>query len=307
MELLYLFERIRTPWLDSIMLGITELGGEIFFMALAIVLFWCIDKRAGYYVLTTGFVGTVVNQFLKITFRVSRPWVRDPQFTIVEGARAAANGYSFPSGHAQNAATVFGCLALMLSKRWIKIMLWAAYGLVVISRMYLGVHTPWDVGISVILGLGLCFGLRPLFVSIDKHPKRMYGLLLGMIVMATAFAVYVEAYPFPLDIEADNLANARKNAYTLLGAVSGMATAYWLDTRYIHFSVRGSFPAQLIKSGVGLALIVALRVVLKFPLKALFDGHAAADAVRYYLIVVFAAAAWPLAFPWICRRFPDRK
>ena len=49
--------------------------------------------------MTVGFFGTLVNQFLKLVCRVPRPWVRDPNFTIVEAARADATGYSFPSGH----------------------------------------------------------------------------------------------------------------------------------------------------------------------------------------------------------------
>ena len=38
--------------------------------------------------------------------------MRDPNFTIWEGARAEATGYSFPSGHSQNAVGAFGSLAL---------------------------------------------------------------------------------------------------------------------------------------------------------------------------------------------------
>lgn len=304
MQLLYLFEKIRAPWLDAIMLTITELGGEIAFMALAIVLFWCFSKRVGYYVLTVGFAGTLMNQFLKIACRISRPWIIDPEFTIVEGARGAATGYSFPSGHTQNAATVLACPALVVKRKGLKIALWTLYVLVAVSRMYLGVHTPYDVGVSVVLGLALAFVLRPVFAGIDEKPKRMYALLIGMLAAAAAYLVYVEVYPFPADVEADNLAHAVKNAYTLLGAVGGMLLAYWLDRKYIHFDVKGSLAAQLIKCGLGLALTIGLRVVLKAPLRALFGGAPFADAVRYFLMVVFAAAVWPMTFPFICKKFP---
>ena len=113
MKVLYWLESIRAPWLDAVMLAISQLGGEILFMAIVIALFWCMDKRKGYYLMTVGFFGIVANQFLKLVFRVSRPWIRDPEFTIVEGARAGATGYSFPSGHTQNAAAVLGCPARM--------------------------------------------------------------------------------------------------------------------------------------------------------------------------------------------------
>ena len=97
MEILHALESIRCPFLDAVMYGITQLGGEAIFMAVAIVVFWCIDKSKGYFILTVGFLSTVVNQFLKLIFRVPRPWVKDPEFTIVEAARSDAGGYSFPS------------------------------------------------------------------------------------------------------------------------------------------------------------------------------------------------------------------
>ncbi len=305
MKLLYFFEGLRAPWLDRIMLLITELGGEIFFMALAIALFWCYSKRMGYYVLTVGFTGTLLNQFLKLACRVSRPWVKDPSFTIVEGARAAATGYSFPSGHTQNAAASLGCMACETKRKTLRAVLWVLYALVAVSRLYLGVHTPWDVGVSLVLGLALMFALRPLFRDIEQQPKRMYALLGGMAGLALLYLLYTQLFRFPADIEVENLNSGIKNAYTLLGAVMGMIAAYWLDQRYIHFSVRGSAGAQIVKCVLGLALTVMLRAVLKAPLNALFQGAPAAHAVRYFLVVLFAAGVWPMTFPWICKKLPD--
>ena len=90
MEFLYFLEGLRTPWLDAAMSAVTHLGGELVFLVVALVMFWCLDKRQGYYLLSVGFMGTLVNQFLKITCRVPRPWIRDPYFSIVESARAEA-------------------------------------------------------------------------------------------------------------------------------------------------------------------------------------------------------------------------
>ena len=47
---------------------------------------------------------------MKLSFQIPRPWVLDPNFTIVEQAREAATGYSFPSGHSQSAVGTFGAL-----------------------------------------------------------------------------------------------------------------------------------------------------------------------------------------------------
>ena len=87
MKLLYLLESLRTPAGDWLMSGITHLGGETAFLAVAIFIFWCVDKHEGYYLLTVGFLGTVLNQFLKLLCRIPRPWVLDPDFQIIEAAR----------------------------------------------------------------------------------------------------------------------------------------------------------------------------------------------------------------------------
>lgn len=58
---LYALESIRTPALDKIMSVITLLGGELFFMVIAVTVFWCVSKREGYYLMIVGFFGTVIN------------------------------------------------------------------------------------------------------------------------------------------------------------------------------------------------------------------------------------------------------
>ena len=111
MDILKALASLRNPVLDKLMQGVTYLGEELVFMAVALILFWCVDKWKGYFILAVGFIGTILNQFLKLAFRVPRPWVKDPSFEIVESARNGAGGYSFPSGHTQNAVGTFGGIA----------------------------------------------------------------------------------------------------------------------------------------------------------------------------------------------------
>ena len=110
MNFLKWLESVRTPFFDVFFSLITHLGEETVFIVVGLVFFWCINKKQGYYLLSVGFLGTVINQFLKLTFRIPRPEKLSPGFTIVESAREAATGYSFPSGHTQTAVGVFGGL-----------------------------------------------------------------------------------------------------------------------------------------------------------------------------------------------------
>ena len=296
MELLYWFETIRTPALDAAMSLVTRLGEETFFMVAALFVFWCVDKRRGYYLLAVGFTGTLINQWLKIVCRVPRPWVRDPHFTIVESARDGAAGYSFPSGHTQSAVGVVGGVARFTRRWWLRCVCLVLLVLVSVSRMYLGVHTPADVGVSFAVTAVLVLLLYPLIESTLWFPGRMYVILGVLLGVSGAFVAFVELFPFPADVDGANLAGAVKNAWSMAGAVGGMLLACLFDNRLLQFPNRAPWWGQLVKLLGGLVLVVLVKSLLKAPLLALCGGHQAAHALRYFLMVLTAGALWPMTF-----------
>lgn len=305
MEVLYWFESIRNPVLDTFMQLVTELGSETFFLVAALVMYWCVDKRRGYYLMSVGFLGTILNQFAKLACRVPRPWVKDPNFTIVESARADATGYSFPSGHSQSAVGSFGVIAVTAKRAWVRWLSVVLLILVPVSRMYLGVHTPQDVLVGTVTALLLVWLLRPMVYSEKKW--ALPALMGGMLLCAGAFVAYCELWQFPAGIDEENLFHAIKNAYTLLGAISGMLLAYFLENRYVKFTPRAVWWAQGLKILLGLGLAVALKSGLKEPLLALTGGHGTAHFIRYFLVVVFAALLWPMTFQWFSRLGSGKK
>lgn len=296
MDILYALEKIRTPFWNGVMSAVTQLGGEVIFIVAAVVVFWCVSKWEGYYLMTIAFCGTVLNQFLKLICRVPRPWVRDPNFTIVESARAEATGYSFPSGHTQNAIGLFGGMARWGGRRWVRLGLTALALVIAFSRMYLGVHTPADVGVSLVLAAALVLGLYPLMRRAQENPRYMGYVLAAMLVVSGAFVVFVEVYGFSADTDAENLASGIGNAWKMLGAVAGMTLAWLLDRRYIHFETQAVWWVQVIKVTVGMALLLAIKSGLKAPLLALLGHEGLAGGVRYFLVVLVAGAVWPLVF-----------
>ena len=305
MKVLYALESIRTPWLDTVMAAITHLGEETVFMVAALFVFWCVSKRHGYYLLAIGFAGTVLNQFLKLLFRIPRPWVLDSDFTIVESARAQATGYSFPSGHSQNAVGTFGGIARFTRRKWVRVAAIVAAVLVPLSRMYLGVHTPLDVGVAAVIAVALVFALYPLMERSDSRHGVMGAVLAVMLALAVGYLLFVSLYPFPADVDAANLASGVENAWKLLGATVGMLVGWWLDVRFIHFDTRAVWYVQLIKLVGGLALLLGIRAALKAPLAAAL-GAGAGGAVRYGVMVLFAAAVWPMVFAPLCHALEKR-
>ena len=302
MEVLYWLESIRNPVLDTLMLIFTEFGNELLFIAAGMIMFWCIDKKQGYFVLLTGFFGVYLNQFLKITCRIPRPWVQDPNFTIVEAAREAATGYSFPSGHTQTAVGCWGALAVCRKEKWVRIVGIFLALLIPFTRMYLGVHTPWDVGVSIIIALILIFVLWPLFNEFGTRRKLMYPLMGILTAIGIGFMLYVTLYPFPADIDPDNYSHAVDNAYKFLGCALGMWIIYEVDSRFVKFETKtAKWWAQIPKLLIGLVLVLGVKSGFKPLLNLIFDGHGIAHTIRYFLTVLAAGCLWPLTFKWFAK------
>lgn len=305
MSFLYFLESLRCSILDAFFSIITLCGDETVFMAVGMIVFWCVNKYQGYYLLCTGFAGTVINQFLKILCRIPRPWVKDPNFTIVESAREAATGYSFPSGHTQSSVGLFGGVARWNHHLWTRVIAIALCVLVPLSRLYLGVHTPLDVFVSLGIALLLIFGLYPLFRKAEHSPRLMYGILAAMTVLVTAYLCYVCFWNFPESVYAaeniHNLESARKNGFTLFGCMIGFLLVYTADLKWIHFETNAVWWAQILKALGGLSAVLLTKELLRSPLDALFGGSLWGRSVRYFLMVLVGGILWPMTFPFFSK------
>ena len=299
MEFLYLLEKIRVPVLNEFMLAITTLGEETAFLVIALVLFWCVDKYVGYYTLSVGFVGTILSQFMKLWFRIPRPWVLDKNFQAMEQAIPAATGYSFPSGHTQSAVGTLGSVAYTTKYKVVRIIAIVLAVLVAFSRMYLGVHTPLDVGVGMLISVVLVFALRPLVFH--NQQKRMPWLLGGMVLLGIGYLCYLLFWPFSDAVKADdNYLHGLENAYTLLGALFGLVIVYIVDEKWLHFSTKAVWWAQILKVVLGLVLVLIVKSGMKGLLNMLL-GESLGRMMRYCLIVVVAGILWPLTFRWFSK------
>ncbi|MBQ9058342.1 MAG: phosphatase PAP2 family protein [Atopobiaceae bacterium] len=301
MDFLFFLEGLRVPGLNEFMSALTWLGHPYLFLLVCISLMWCVSKRQAFYIMVVGITGTVINQWLKLIFRIPRPWLLDSQLSIVESARSEALGYSFPSGHTQFAVSITAGLIASSKKLWIRILCAVLLVAVPFSRMYLGVHTPLDVGVAAGLALALTIVIWPFFKDDESFEKNALWVLCVMAVLALAFVVWVHVMPFPADIDAHNLEEGVKNAWLLLGCSLGLIVSHVVDSRWLHFDVSGTAQTQALKLVFGLAITIGLVLGLKPALIAIFGDVMWISVIRYFVPVVFAGCIWPLTFPWFAR------
>ena len=297
MSILYYLEKIRTVFFDQLMSYVTLLGSEMFLMLGALIMLWCINKKWGYYLLFVSSIGTTINQFLKNLFEIPRPWIKDPNFKIVESARSAATGYSFPSGHTQTITGFLGGIARILKKWKYRFALIFVILLVAFSRMYLGVHTPLDVFTSLLIGTMLVFVLYPFF----KNEHHELSLMIIGVLLAIGHVLFMEYKATGVIVMDDNLVDGLKNAYTCLGLALSLPVISYIDRKYLKYPTKAVWWAQIIKCVVGLALLIGVRTLLKDPLLALTNGHNIADCIRYFLMSFVGGALWPMTFKWFSK------
>lgn len=292
MQFLELLTEIRNPVLTAANMVITTLGGGTLYIALLCLIYWCVDKKFAYRLGIIYILSGMAVHSLKIIFRVPRPWVRDPSFNVVKAAKAGAGGYSFPSGHTQNTTAFLSTIAYKCKKPVLKVLCYIGIFLVMLSRMYLGVHTPTDVGVAFLLTL-----IISLYVnhygenySIDVktiHKINFFMVLLSVAVTALAIYLYVTVPELP----ASKLIGTVK--YT--GAAVGFIIGLCVEKKYIRFNEKATtFPKQILKFTIGIIVSLALHKGLSFIIKTFFATILPLYFIEYALVFVFVICVYPI-------------
>ena len=192
----------------------------------------------------------------------------------------------------------FGSIALWSKRNWLRIVSALLIVLVAFSRMYLGVHTPLDVGVSLGVAAVLLAVLYPLMKKIEGNRKGMHILLAVLAGISLAQAVYMTV---TLSGEtAPELVSGLKNAYKMLGAVIGMVVVYELDERFIRYPTHAEWWAQILKVILGLVLTLGVKE-LCYAVFSVIEWEPLSRLFSYFLMVIFAGAVWPLTFRWFAK------
>jgi undecaprenyl-diphosphatase len=291
MEILRLLEGIRTPFLDTAFGLITHLGEQMIIILIFCAVYWCINKKMGYVMGVIFFLSALFVQGLKIVFRIPRSWLEDPNFTIVESARAEATGYSFPSGHTQAATAYLGPLGAMLKPKWVKAILFALPVLVAFSRMYLGVHTLQDVVVSLLITFTIVFFAVRFFDKETESKKRDLFLSALIALCAVIVIVYAAVLYHGNIVEASQL----RDSVIAAGAALGAAVGLFVERNYIRFSVKApNIFIQVLKYVLGIAGLIGVQEGAR-----IIGSGLIASGIRYFLMIIWLTVVFPL----IIKRF----
>jgi membrane-associated phospholipid phosphatase len=163
-EIILWLQGLRSPGLDMVMLSISALGSSYAYMVMLPLAYWLMDRRRGWLLALVFLLSMQVNGVLKEFTETLRPFQVDARIALV-GPRPLT--YAFPSCHAQGGLIMWGGLAAMRPSVLPATIYGSIIFLVGLTRLYLGVHSPLDVGAGWALG-GLGLGVALLLFKLDE-------------------------------------------------------------------------------------------------------------------------------------------
>ncbi len=293
-------------WLFPIMKGITVLGNEEFYLLILPALYWCISQPIGLQIGIMVLVSSGINFHLKLAFHSPRPyWVSQDVKNIVSNT-----SFGFPSGHAQNAASIWGLMAVKMRRGWIKSLFALLIILIGISRLVLGVHFihdvigGWIIG-GVILGLFILLNkpLSTMFMNMSFRIRTAATFLisLGMILIALLFASPLMNYNIP-EVWINNVGGSfhplnLEGIFTISGVFFGLLSGVYLLQEEGGYSAAGTLWKRILRYPVGLIGVLVLYLGLDF----LFPQEASSLSMtlryfRYLLIGIWISYGAPRVF-----------
>ncbi len=280
---------------------------EVVLVIMALI-YWCASKSIGTDLLMGWTGNRVVNGLLKVTACVYRPWIRDARIVPDSAAMAAATGYSFPSGHSMNAASLYGGGAIRKELPGVlRVFLAIIFVLIAFSRIFLGVHTPQDILIGSAAGLLVMWLTTKLMERIEANPQMDIPVMCAVIAVAIAVAIFAAVKSYPEDYDAAGKllvdgAKMAKDTYKGVGWCIGFFAGWVLERRYIDFSTDLPFITRMTRLVTGLFSYYAVTLILKEILNSSFSTVAATILISF--IQTFYVT---FVFPWCIKRWEKQE
>lgn len=283
-DLIKLLQRMSNGFTDALFLGITQFGTELAFLAVAVVLYWCIDKQYAYRFFNVYILGVAMTNFLKLGFKRPRPF----DAYRVRSIGAPEPTYSFPSGHTESIASVSTLLTIQYGKRYraVPYVCGAITLLVMVSRMYLGQHYLSDVFCGLTAGIFFAIAFNAL-LSVFGDKEELF-LIPNLIISAVLMAV----------LGGTGMLNSPSGADILkgLGAFVAFGIGYFIEKRYVGYDVKSNRVWWKVALRLVVGLGVAIGIQQGFKLFLPEGMPMLYCFLRYFLMAAWAVLAAPALF-----------
>ena len=279
-----------------------ELNTVIVIMA---IIYWAVSKEYGTFFLMGWSGNRLVNGFLKVTFCAYRPWVRNPRIIPFGNSMTTATGYSFPSGHTMNAATVYGGSAVQNGlPKILRIFLAILVALVAFSRIFLGVHTPQDILVGAGAGMIVMWLTMLLMKWLKEHSEKDWRVLCIGAALAILVALYagLKSYPVDYDSEGNVLVEGKKmmnDTFKGVGYCLAFLIGWILERRFVRFSTDIPGVQRVIRVVVGLVGYYVVSLILNTLIKEWIPGSVG-TVISCFMQMFYVTFLFPL-----CIRFME--
>ena len=285
------------PLLMTLFSALTEIGDATFAVIIIGFLYWSYDKECAIHTAFDLIGSLVFNSMIKNVFVRRRPYFDNPTVSCLKPVSdsydiydIAGQGFSFPSGHAADTASMTTSLSLFYQHKKILIIGSILVFLVCLSRIVLGVHYPTDVLVGAMLGVLCSLLIDRMLKTIGKTKTYLILILIG-----SAGFFFCKSNDY----------------YSSYGLLCGFVTGNLFEERYVSFKNTRNMLKMILRVIIGGILFLLIAQRLKSVANiTLLEGDGILPHLfrvfRYALASFIVSGLYPYLFRYDILKLNDR-
>lgn len=258
-------------------------GTETTFLLVAVILYWCIDKKFAYRFFNVYILGVALTNVMKQSFKRTRPFnAHDDIASLCEKETT----YSFPSGHTESISSISTLLTIKYGKKHkaVPVVFGVITILVMLSRMYLGQHYLSDVFCGLTAGIFFAIAFNAI-LSAFKDKEELF-IIPALVIASVLLGVLIGL----------NKLGESGDILKGLGAFVAFDVGYFIEKHFVKYDVKkyASKGCYLFRVLIGGGITIAIQQLFKLFLPS--SEPMLYCFLRYFVMALWASLIAPLLF-----------